>query len=160
MLALADPPQVDFFGRRWSNLLPLERSLDHVAWIFNQESRSAYLPGPFLQHVRLAHYGRKLASAAPEAEMQVLQYLTPIGGCAIDLGANFGLYSRFLAEAVGRVGVVHAVEPVPPMYDVLRSNVRRLGLVQVRTHPVAVSDVTRTINMVIPRLRDRRIKFL
>jgi FkbM family methyltransferase len=110
-----------------------------------------YMPEALLQQVRKSHYAHKLLSAAAEAEMAVLRHLTPVGGCAIDLGSNFGLYTRFFAEAVGRDGMVHAVEPVPPMYDVLRSNVRRLGLTQVRTHPVAVSDETRTVNMVIPR---------
>jgi FkbM family methyltransferase len=110
-----------------------------------------FLPEPVLQRVRKAHYARKLATAAPEPDMVVLRYLVPSGGCALDLGANFGFYTRFLAEAVGPDGVVHAVEPVPPMHDVLRSNVSRLKLGQVRTHPVAVSDETRTVTMTIPK---------
>jgi FkbM family methyltransferase len=110
-----------------------------------------FLPEAVLRHVRKAHYLRKLAAAAPEPDMTVLRHLVPPGGCALDLGANFGLYTRFLAETVGPDGVVHAVEPVPPIYDVLRSNVRGLRLGQVRTHPVAVSDVTRTVTMAVPR---------
>jgi FkbM family methyltransferase len=109
------------------------------------------LPEPILQHLRKAHYARKLAAAAPEPDLTVLRHLVPPGGCALDLGANFGLYTRFLAEAVGPAGTVHAVEPIPLMYDVLRSNVRRLGLSQVRTHAAAVSDVARTVTMAVPR---------
>lgn len=109
-----------------------------------------FLPEPVLRHVRKAHFARKLGSAQPEPEMTVLRHLVPVGGCAIDLGANFGLYTRFLAEAVGPNGSVHAVEPVPATFEVLRSNVRRLGLSQVRTHPVAVSDVTRAVTMTVP----------
>ena len=110
-----------------------------------------FLPEAVLRPVRKAHYARKLATAAAEPEMAVLRHLVPVGGCAIDLGANFGLYTRFLAEAVGPTGTVHAVEPVPPTYAVLQSNVRRLGLTQVRTHPVAVSDVTGAVTMSVPR---------
>jgi FkbM family methyltransferase len=110
-----------------------------------------FLPEPILRRVRKAHYARKLIDADPEPEMSVLRHLVPTGGCAVDLGANFGLYTRFLAEAVGSDGVVHAAEPVPAMYDVLRSNVRRLHLSQVRTHPVAVSDATRTVMMTVPQ---------
>lgn len=110
-----------------------------------------FLPEPILQRVRKAHYARKLTDAGPEPEMAVLRHLVPPGGCAVDLGANFGLYTRFLAEAVGPDGVVHAVEPVPAMYDVLRTNVRRLRLSQVRTHAVAVSDATRTVMMTVPK---------
>jgi FkbM family methyltransferase len=110
-----------------------------------------FLPETVLHHVRKAHYARKLAAADPEPEMAVLRHLVPAGGCALDLGANFGLYTRFMAEAVRPNGTVHAVEPVPAMYAVLRSNVRRLGLSQVRTHPVAVSDATRAVTMSVPR---------
>lgn len=110
-----------------------------------------FLPEAVLQHVRKAHYARKLAAADPEPEMAVFRHLVPAGGCALDLGANFGLYTRSLADAVGRNGTVHAVEPVPAMYDVLRSNVRRLGLSQVRTHPVAISDATQAVTMTVPR---------
>lgn len=109
------------------------------------------LPEPILQHVRKVHYARKLLAAVPEPEMRVLRHLVPVGGCALDLGANFGLYTRFLADTVGPTGIVHAVEPVPAMYDVLRSIVRRLGLRHVRTHPVAVSNLTRTVTMGVPR---------
>lgn len=110
-----------------------------------------FLPEVILQRVRKVHYARKLMTAAPEPDTAVLAHLVPAGGCALDLGANFGSYTRFLAEAVGPDGVVHAVEPVPPMYEVLRANVRRLRLRQVRTHPVAVSDATRTVTMTVPR---------
>jgi len=110
-----------------------------------------FLPEALLRRVRKAHYARKLAAATPEPEMAVLRHLLPPGGCALDLGANFGLYTRFLAEAVGPTGSVHAVEPVPAMYAVLRSNVRRLGLSNVQTLPVAVSDVARTVMMTVPR---------
>jgi FkbM family methyltransferase len=110
-----------------------------------------FLPEPVLQLVRKHHYARKLAAAEPEPDMALLHYLVPRGGCALDVGANFGLYSRFLAAAVGPTGRVHAIEPVPTTFDVLRSNVRRLGLTQVLVHNVAASDSTRRITMVVPR---------
>lgn len=110
-----------------------------------------YLPEPILRRVRKAHYARKLATAGPEPEMAVLRHLVPAGGCALDLGANFGLYTRLLAEAVGPDGTVHAVEPIPEMYQVLRSNVRRLGLANVRTHRLAVSDASSPVVMTVPR---------
>ena len=109
------------------------------------------LPEAVLRHVRKAHYSHKLAVAEPEPEMVVLRHLLPLSACALDLGANFGLYTRFLAEAAGPSGSVHAVEPVPAMYEVLRSNVRRLGLTNVWTHAVAASDVMRTVLMTVPR---------
>lgn len=109
------------------------------------------LPESLLQHLRKAHYARKLRRAEPEPEMRVIPRLLPAGGCALDLGANFGLYTRLLAETVGPAGAVHAVEPVPGTCDVLRSNVRRLGLVAVTVHNVAVSDRAGAVTMTIPR---------
>ena len=97
-------------------------------------------PERVLQELRKVHYARKLRHARAEPEMDVIRHLLPVGGCAIDLGANFGLYTRFLAEAVGSEGTVHAVEPVPATFDVLRTNVRRLGLSTVTVHNVAVYD--------------------
>src|SRR5262249_55499212 len=110
-----------------------------------------FLPGPVLQFVRKHHYARKLAAAEPEPDMALLQYLVPRGGCALDVGANFGLYSRFLTAAVAPTGRVHAIEPVPTTFDVLRSNVLRLGLAQVLVHNLAASDSTGRVTMAVPR---------
>lgn len=108
------------------------------------------LPEGVLHQLRKAHYARKLRHARPEPEMDVIRHLLPAGGCAIDLGANFGLYTRFLAETVGPGGQVHAVEPVPTTFDVLRENVRRLGLTAVTVHNLAVSDGSREVTMTVP----------
>jgi FkbM family methyltransferase len=113
-----------------------------------------FLPAPVLQVLRRRHYARKLAAAAPEPEMQFFKYLVPVGGTVLDLGANFGLYSRFLADSVGATGRVHAVEPVPGTFDVLRSNVRRLRLAVVRVHHCAVSDRAGTVTMAVPQYRE------
>jgi FkbM family methyltransferase len=107
-------------------------------------------PERVLQELRKVHYARKLRHARAEPEMDVIRHLLPVGGCAIDLGANFGLYTRFLAEAVGSEGTVHAVEPVPATFDVLRTNVRRLGLSTVTVHNVAVSDERGEVTMTVP----------
>jgi FkbM family methyltransferase len=110
-----------------------------------------FFPDPILRQVRKRHYARKLAAAEPEPDMALLPYLLPKGGCALDIGANFGLYSRFLAEAVGPTGHVHALEPVPETFDVLRSNVRRLGLDRVTVHNYAASDSAGPATMIVPR---------
>ncbi len=113
-----------------------------------------FLPDRPLQALRRWHYARKLAAAGPEPEMAFLKYLIPAGSTVLDLGANFGLYTRFLAEAVGPSGRVHAVEPVPATFDVLRSNVRRLRLDAVQVHHCAASDRAGTVTMAVPRYRE------
>ncbi len=110
-----------------------------------------YLPQVLLQPLRTAHYARKLTYDPGEPEMCVIPLVLPAGGCALDLGANFGLYTRFLSETVGPKGQVHAVEPVPSTCKVLSSSVRRLGLQNVTVHNVAISDRERTVMMSVPK---------
>ena len=82
--------------------------------------------------------------------MCVIPHLLPVGGCALDLAANFGLYTRFLSETVGPSGHVHAVEPMTESFDVLRSNVRQHGLANVSIHNVAISEFDECVAMAVP----------
>jgi len=122
--------------------MPLAGALKHLTLRF--------LPDALLQPMRKAHYARKVLHAAEEAEMGVIPHLLPFGGCAIDLGANFGMYTRLFAQIVGPDGQVHAVEPVPSTFEVLQSNVNRLGLSNVTVHNFAVSDEEGTVTMAVP----------
>jgi FkbM family methyltransferase len=123
--------------------MPLSGALKHLTL--------RLLPESLLQPLRKAHYARKVLRAAEEPEMGVIPHLLPLGGCALDLGANFGMYTRLLAQAAGPDGQVHSVEPVPGTFDVLQSNVQRLGLSNVTVYNVAVSDEERTVTMAVPR---------
>jgi FkbM family methyltransferase len=44
-----------------------------------------------------------------------------------DIGANLGLVTLVMAKLVGDKGYVHAIEPVPQNYDVLRKNITLNG---------------------------------
>jgi FkbM family methyltransferase len=123
--------------------MPLAGALKHLTLRF--------LPDALLQPIRKAHYARKVLHAAEEAEMGVIPHLLPFGGCALDLGANFGMYTRLFAQIVGPDGQVHAVEPVPSTFGVLQSNVERLGLSNVTIHNVAVSDEEGAVTMAVPQ---------
>jgi FkbM family methyltransferase len=123
--------------------MPLATSLKHLTL--------RLLPKPLLQPLRKAHYASKLQNSQGEPEMCVIPLLLPYGGCALDLGANFGMYTRFLSETVGPEGRVHAVEPVPESFAVLQSNVQRLRLGNVTVHNLAVSDAERVVTMSVPK---------
>jgi FkbM family methyltransferase len=123
--------------------MALATSLKHLALQF--------LPKPLLQPLRKMHYATKLLNDPGEPEMGVIPLLLPRGGCALDLGANFGLYTRHLSEIVGPAGRVHAVEPMRESFAVLQSNVRRLRLKNVSVHNVAVSDAERLVKMAVPK---------
>lgn len=83
----------------------------------------------------------------------------------VDIGANLGIYSRFLAGLVGTQGRVYAFEPIPQTFDFLCHNLKLLNLSQVEPMPFAVSDLQGAQTMVIPTYRwgtecwyDARIK--
>ncbi len=63
-----------------------------------------------------------------ESELELLGRFVRPGDVAIDVGANIGTHTVFLARAVGDSGVVHAIEPQPLLHQLLRGNVDLNGL--------------------------------
>lgn len=74
-----------------------------------------------------------------------LPQLVHRGDTALDIGANLGYYARPLARLVGPMGHVYAVEPVPPVVNILRRNLRSCRNVEVM--PCALGAENRTIRM-------------
>lgn len=111
------------------------------------------LPEPLLQQLRKRHYVQKLHNATRdfEPDLQVLPLLASPGDTVLDIGANFGLYSRFLSARVGSGGKVMAFEPLPPMAEVLRNNVQKLGLSNVEVRQQALSDSLGLVSMSVPQ---------
>jgi FkbM family methyltransferase len=57
-------------------------------------------------------------------ELQLLRRVVPAGGTVIDVGANFGVYARYAADAVGTLGTVLAFEPISPVFAELTTAVQ------------------------------------
>ncbi|HEX8904834.1 MAG TPA: FkbM family methyltransferase [Longimicrobiaceae bacterium] len=110
------------------------------------------LPEPLLQAAKARHYARALRSFSEDQEpdLAVVRHLVEPGSTAVDLGANFGVYTRVLSELVGPAGRVVSVEPVPQTHDLLARNVRALRLENVRVVAAAVSDREGTVTMELP----------
>jgi FkbM family methyltransferase len=72
-------------------------------------------------------------------EMQLIGKILTAGGVAYDLGANFGMYTLFLARLVGPSGKVFAFEPLPGNITELTANVKLNGLVNVTIVPMAAA---------------------
>jgi FkbM family methyltransferase len=75
---------------------------------------------------------------ADRAERRLIRAIVFPGAVAVDVGANIGIYSRFLSRCVGRTGVVHAFEPSPENFHRLQSVTH--GLANVRLLPAAVGE--------------------
>lgn len=67
------------------------------------------------------------------------------GDVVIDIGANLGYYTRTLSRLVGPQGKVYAVEPVPPIFEVLNANTRRCHNVELMN--IALGEQNATITM-------------
>ncbi len=84
---------------------------------------------------------------------ELLYRLLPIGGSAIDVGANIGYMTNLMATRAGKTGTVHAFEPHPVVGQRLRDNVAALPkdrTATVQVHPVALSDKPGTAKLVLP----------
>lgn len=113
-----------------------------------------YLPGPFLRTAKRLHYRSSLKHYDLNAEPDLLgcKRLIAPGNTVVDVGANIGVYTRFCSEFVGPGGKVIAMEPVPETFSYLRSNVRALGLENVKCVNFAASDHDSNLDtMVIPQ---------
>jgi FkbM family methyltransferase len=113
---------------------------------------SGLLPERLQSALRRIHYRRKLARArlTDEPDLAAIGLLTKPGDTVFDLGANFGLFTRFLSESVGATGRVFSFEPTADMFSVLANNCSQLGLANTSVHRTALSDRTGTSEMVIP----------
>jgi FkbM family methyltransferase len=108
----------------------------------------------------------------PEVLILLERALRP-GFVFIDIGANIGTYSLFVATRTGPPARVLAVEPHPEAYQRLACNLALNGLDWVETVPVALSDAAGTAELLVnarnigstsisadwePRLPRRRIE--
>lgn len=91
------------------------------------------------------------ASWSADPDLPVLKLFVKPGSVAIDIGANVGLFSRFLAELVGEEGKVISVEPVHTTYSILRGTMS--GFPQVDVRNIAISDRVGSTEMAIPRYK-------
>lgn len=86
-------------------------------------------------------YGMGAGKKSPVYEYpRFLKNLVRHGDTVIDIGANLGYYSRILCRLVGPAGKVYAVEPVKPILDVLKHNVRKCGNVEVMPYALGAED--------------------
>lgn len=110
------------------------------------------LPYSLLQLVKKVYYYRLLNSFTLEEEpdLKIVQHLLTPGDYVVDIGANIGIYSKFLSELVGYDGHVYSIEPIPETFEILCSNLHKLHIENVEPMNCAVSDSETIVTMEIP----------
>ncbi|MDB5467116.1 MAG: FkbM family methyltransferase [Phenylobacterium sp.] len=104
-----------------------------------EERLKALLP----PRARIAYlYNRNLRNGEPE--LHLISVLSDKRRVSIDVGANKGVYSYALRP---HSKAVHAFEPNPKLFRVLRSWAHG----QVELHPEALSNVSETADLLVPR---------
>lgn len=110
------------------------------------------LPQSLQQRLRDSHYSSKLRAAkiTDEIDLGVIDLVAQPGDTVMDIGANFGLFTRFLSERVGAKGSVFSFEPTETMSRVLNHNVETLKLENVETSAYALSDRKGSAQIKVP----------
>lgn len=112
----------------------------------------SYLPGSLQLWISKAYYGRRISQVGPEADsaLQATKILVSHGDTVLDIGANVGLWGRYLSLWVGDKGKVFSFEPVPNTYAILRHVVNRFKLKNVEAFCLGISDCSTTARMTLP----------
>jgi FkbM family methyltransferase len=85
-----------------------------------------------------------------EPELDLIRPAVGPGDEALDLGANYGLYTYWLSRAVGPAGRVFAFEPIPFTFRTLKVVTRLLGLRNVTLVPAGCSDTKGLVAFTVP----------
>jgi FkbM family methyltransferase len=112
-----------------------------------------FLPEHVLFLLKKRHYSLALRAlrSSDEADLEIVRHIVKAGDYVIDVGANFGLYTKFLSDLVGGNGKVFSIEPIPLTFKILSSNIKELGLGNVSPMNLAISDMEGLVEMEIPR---------
>lgn len=106
--------------------------------------------------LRALHMARKIRTGRYRSpEIDLLPRLIGRGDCAIDVGANFGLYAYHFARIVGERGQVYAFEAVPETSRGLRRVLTTLGVAgRVDVIEKAVGATSGSVTFDLPRRAD------
>ncbi len=85
-----------------------------------------------------------------EPELELIECAVREGETAIDIGANYGLYSYYLSRAVGSHGHVYAFEPIPYTARVFKKIARLLRFKNVRLIQMACGDQNGRLKFNVP----------
>jgi FkbM family methyltransferase len=102
----------------------------------------------WIRRWRYRRYFEQRDLALEEAEFPLLDRFIHPGDRVVDIGANMGLYAKRMAQLVGTSGHVTAIEPLPPIFEILERHMRDFP--QVSVVHAAVYDHRTEVTMQIP----------
>ncbi len=150
--------QAAYLVFRLASRLLRNTSLRHVPWIVDLHYRCYGIlrpagpakVGPFRIHIdprdsRGIAKDLFLYGEHEPFEIEVLKNLVSPGETVVDIGANVGVHTLFASRAVGPTGTVIAVEPDPDNFALLKLNVSKNGVKNVRLVQKAVSDAAGSV---------------
>jgi FkbM family methyltransferase len=85
--------------------------------------------------------------------------LIPADAVVLDIGANIGIMTAFLAKAVPQ-GHIHAIEPIPENFAALSRIVRHFKFKNVTLHAFALGESEGELKMVMPEVSNVRMQGL
>ena len=85
---------------------------------------------------------------------ELFQHAIKPGATVLDLGAHHGYFSLLASRMVGDKGVVHAFEPAPENFQILKKNIELNHLTNVVPVNQAISDTTATLPFFIEKQND------
>lgn len=120
-------------------------------YILSKKIAKRILPQQILNTIKKNHYLKVLKEfdINDEIDLKVVRLLVKKNDNVLDIGANIGIYSKFLSEFVGASGKVFAFEPIRVTYGFLKRNVKKLNL-NVDCFNLALSSSNGEVVMEIP----------
>ena len=111
------------------------------------------LPEAVLFPARKYHHLRVITDfqIEDEPELELVSRLVQPGQTVLDVGANIGVYSKFLSQFVGASGAVYSFEPIPTTYKILANNISKLRLLNVVPYNFAATSLAGEMTMVVPK---------
>jgi len=119
-----------------------------------------WTPEAVVNYAKKIHYLKKIRefNETEEPDLLVVADLVKAGAACVDIGANVGWYTKFMAERVGPTGKIYSIEPMPVTFSLLSYTVNKLGLANVELNNVALSSHQGEAAMEVPMLPDAASK--
>jgi FkbM family methyltransferase len=110
------------------------------------------LPLPLSTVLVKRHYLRLVEAVNEETESYfcIIRKIVASGDLVMDIGANIGIYGKYLSGLVGPMGQVISVEPLPRNIAINNYVKKKLKLDNVKIEEYAVSDIDGRAELSIP----------